>query len=465
MKQKIITTKSPVPENLSDNGAVGEANLQKRHLEIINATALATAGIVDVESISRLISKALVDTLGYKISVFQILGQDNLLYFKNVSTPGIILNLLKKALGLSIYDLKVPLVKRENYLVRAFIEKQLIEDRNLHKFARPFVSARAAAIMQKIMRLQSMVAVPLLIKNEPIGVLSVGSSKKLAGFEIEFLKTFANQIAIALYNAKLLDEQKAQYAELQAAYKKLEEMHQLQSLDRAKSEFIRVASHQFRTPLSGIRFEAEYILEKRERGDLAEGEAVDGIILIYERILFLIRTLNDIFDVLEIDQSEAKIKKEETSFAEVIKDAEEIVRQPFVYTQNTKKFIIDIKSVAQPVLIDREKVKRIITILLTNAFVFTDKNGEILLQAKIKGRGKNRALNILVSDNGIGIPAAEKTKVFEKFYRASNASRTVPNGTGLGLFIVKTFVQMHGGDIAIKNAKGKGTIFEISLPV
>lgn len=465
MKQKITTAKPPAPENLSDNGAIGEADLQKRHLEIINATALAAAGIVDVESISQLISKALVDTLGYKISVFQILGQDNLLYFKNVSTPGIILNLLKKALGLSIYDLKVPLVKRENYLVRAFIEKQLVEDRDLHKFSQPFVSARAAAIMQKIMRLQSMVAVPLLIKNEPIGVLSVGSSKKLAGFEIEFLKTFANQIAIALYNAKLLDEQKAQYAELQAAYKKLEQMHQLQSLDRAKSEFIRVASHQFRTPLSGIRFEAEYILEKRERGDLAEGEAVDGIILIYERILFLIRTLNDIFDVLEIDQGEAKIKKEETSFAEVVKDAESVIRQPFVYTQNTKKFTIDIKSVRQPILIDREKIKRILVILLTNAFVFTDKDGKISLQAKIKSKGKNRVLNILISDNGIGIPAQEKTKVFEKFYRASNASRAVPNGTGLGLFIVKTFVQMHGGDIAIKDAKGKGAIFEISLPI
>ena len=102
---------------------------------------------------------------------------------------------------------------------------------------------------------------------------------------------------------------------------------------------------------------------------------------------------------------------------------------------------------------------------MTNAFVFTDKNGEILLQAKIKGKGKNRALNILISDNGIGIPAAERAKVFEKFYRASNASRAVPNGTGLGLFIVKTFVQMHGGDIGIKDAKGGGTIFDISLPI
>src|SRR3989344_7548236 len=127
MKPKITTAKRLVPEDSSGNGTTAESNLQKRHLEIINATALATAGIADIESISRLVSKALVDTLGYKISVFQILGQDNLLHFKNVSTPGIVLGLLKKALGMSIYDLKVPAAKRENYLVRAFAEKRFIK--------------------------------------------------------------------------------------------------------------------------------------------------------------------------------------------------------------------------------------------------------------------------------------------------------------------------------------------------
>ncbi len=441
-------------------------DFQKKHIQIIKDVSMRLAGILNIDQISVLVLEVLVNTLGYKISAVQLIDEEKKnLRFQIINAPKIVLRLVKRFLGFSPSDVKIPLTERKSYLVQSFLEKRITKSNDLYFFNCPVVSARVTKITQKIMRLRDIVAVPLMIKGEPIGVLSVGSSKEISDSELEFFKTFANQIAIALYNAKLLDEQKAQYAELQAAYKKLEELHQLQSLDRAKSEFIRVASHQFRTPLSGIRFEAEYILEKRERGDLAEGEAIDGIILIYERILFLIRTLNDIFDVLEIDQGEAKIKKEETSFAEAVKDAEEIIRQPFVYTQNTKKLTIDIKSVKQPVLIDREKVKRIITVLLTNAFVFTDKNGEILLQAKIKGKGKNRALNILISDNGIGIPAAERAKVFEKFYRASNASRAVPNGTGLGLFIVKTFVQMHGGDIGIKDAKGGGTIFDISLPI
>ena len=443
-----------------------DLSAQKKQVRIIQEVSVAIAGILQIDGVLDIVPKALIDTLGYKICGIQLIDEEkkNLRFYK-INAPDAVLKAVKKFMGFSIYDLKIPLTTKKSYLVRSFLEKKIIVGDDLYLFDRPFVSAGIAGFTQKVMRIKDIVAIPLVIRDESIGVLSVGSSKKLAGFEIEFLKTFANQIAIALYNAKLLDEQKAQYQELQAAYKKLEELHQLQSLDRAKSEFIRVASHQFRTPLSGIRFEAEYILEKRERGDLAANEAVDGIILIYERILFLIRTLNDIFDVLEIDQGETKIKKEEISFAETVKDAESVIRQPFIYTQNTKKFTIDIKSVKQPVLIDREKVKRILIILLTNAFVFTDKNGEILLQAKIIGRGKNRALNILISDNGIGIPAAERNKVFEKFYRASNASRAVPNGTGLGLFIVKTFIQMHGGDIVIKDAKGKGAIFDISLPV
>ena len=453
------------PSNDLSAGGQEKDGLQEQRIKIIQEVSSATAGILDIESIVKIIPEMLVKTLNYKFSAVQLLNETkDSLIFKNISVPPTVIKILDRAVGLSIYELGTP-IKSENYLARSFRKKKMTESERLYDFEKPFVGYRAAMLMQKIMRIHVAAAIPLIIKNKGIGVLSIGSGKPLSLAEKNFFRTFANQIAIALYNAKLLDEQKAQYQELQAAYKKLEEMHQLQSLDRAKSEFIRVASHQFRTPLSGIRFEAEYILEKREWGDLAANEAVDGIILIYDRILFLIRTLNDIFDVLEIDQGEAKIKKEETSFAETVKDAESVIRQPFVYTQNTKKFIIDIESVKQPILIDREKVKRILIILLTNAFVFTNKDGEILLQAKIKGKGNNRALNILISDNGIGIPAAERNKVFEKFYRASNASRAVPNGTGLGLFIVKTFVQMHGGDIVIKDAKGKGTIFDISLPV
>ena len=461
MNETIITPKESGQKLLSEDPII-----QKNQTRIISEVSTALAGTLDVDEILKIVPNALVNTLGYKFCGVQLPDETKkFLEFKNVSVPGIVFKLLEKALGVSIYKLRVPVNLNENYLVRAFRKKSILKADALHFFDRPFLGPRVSKIIQKALRFNEIFAFPLIVRGKAIGVLAVGSSKKIADFEIEFLKTFANQIAIALYNARLLDEQKAQYQELQAAYKKLEEMHRLQSLDRAKSEFIRVASHQFRTPLSGIRFEAEYILEKRERGDLAANEAVDGIILIYERILFLIRTLNDIFDVLEIDQGETKLKKEETSFAETVKDAESVIRQPFVYTQNTKKFTIDIKSVKQPVLIDREKVKRILIIILTNAFVFTDKNGEILLQAKIMGKGKNRTLNILISDNGIGIPAAERNKVFEKFYRASNASRAVPNGTGLGLFIVKTFIQMHGGHLVIKDAKGKGTIFDISLPV
>ena len=453
------------PSNDLSAGGQEKDGLQEQRIKIIQEVSSATAGILDIESIVKIIPEMLVKTLNYKFSAVQLLNETkDSLIFKNISVPPTVIKILDRAVGLSIYELGTP-IKSENYLARSFRKKKMTESERLYDFEKPFVGYRAAMLMQKIMRIHVAAAIPLIIKNKGIGVLSIGSGKPLSLAEKNFFRTFANQIAIALYNAKLLDEQKAQYQELQAAYKKLEELHKLQSLDRAKSEFIRVASHQFRTPLSGIRFEAEYILEKREWGDLAANEAVDGIILIYDRILFLIRTLNDIFDVLEIDQGETKIKKEETSFAETVKDAESVIRQPFVYTQNTKKFIIDIESVKQPILIDREKVKRILIILLTNAFVFTNKDGEILLQAKIKGKGNNRALNILISDNGIGIPAAERNKVFEKFYRASNASRAVPNGTGLGLFIVKTFVQMHGGDIVIKDAKGKGTIFDISLPV
>lgn len=440
--------------------------IQKKQIQIIQDVSSAIAGILQVSAILDAVPKALIKSLGYKICSVQLIDEEGKnLKFHKINAPDSVLKAVKKFMGFSIYDLKIPLTMTKSWLVRSFLEKKEIIGDDLYLFDRPFVSAGIAHFTQKVMRIKDIIAIPLIIRGESIGVLSVGSAKKIAEFEIDFLKTFANQIAIALYNAQLLEEQKAQYAELQAAYKKLEELNRLQSIDRAKNEFIRVVSHQFRTPLSGIRFEAEYILEKRERGDLAENESMDALILIYDRILSLIMILNDMFDVLEIDQGETKLKRELVSFADVAKEAESIIRQPFVYTQNKKKLIISVDAVKRPVSIDKEKIKRILVILLNNAFTFTANDGKISLKAKLKNKGKDRMLNITVKDNGIGIPAPERNKVFEKFYRAPNASKTAPNGTGLGLYIVKNFVQMHGGTIIIKDAGNKGVVFDITLPV
>ena len=167
------------------------------------------AGILNIDQISVLVLEVLVNTLGYKISAVQLIDEEKKnLRFQIINAPKIVLRLVKRFLGFSPSDVKIPLTERKSYLVQSFLEKRITKSNDLYFFNCPVVSARVTKITQKIMRLRDIVAVPLMIKGEPIGVLSVGSSKEISDSELEFFKTFANQIAIALYNAKLLDEQK-----------------------------------------------------------------------------------------------------------------------------------------------------------------------------------------------------------------------------------------------------------------
>lgn len=441
-----------------------ELEIQRQHVQIINKVSSAVAGILSMENILNMVPQTLVDVLGYKICGVQLVDAEKKnIHFLKINAPEAVLRLVKRFLGFSIYDLKIPLTSRENYLVRSFRDKKVIASESLYDFNRPFVSPRIASLSQKIMRLKSIIGIPLLIRGESVGVLSVGSSKVFADFEIDFLRTFANQISIALYNAQLLEAQKRQYLELEDTYRKLEELNRLQSLDAAKNEFIRVVSHQFRTPLTGLRLQAEFVLEKHQQKILNEPEAVEAIEDMYDRTLFLIRILNDVLNVLEIEQGSLIFKKEKTDFNELIKDVEMNIRSPFL---NKKKILtIEAPRTAAPIVVDGEKIRRVLIILLNNAIAFTPENGKVSLRCRFEGSGKKRNLVITASDNGIGISKEDQKKMFEKFYRGANAVQMIPDGTGLGLYIVKHFITLHGGTVAVKSAEKKGATFIITLPV
>src|SRR3972149_3551736 len=165
--------------NRNSNPSVDDLSLQKKHIQIIKDVSMRLAGILNINQISILVPEVLVDILGYKISAVQLIDEEKKnLCFQIINAPEIVLRLVKRFLGITPADVKIPITERESYLVQAFLKKQITKSNDLYFFNRPVVSARVTKLTQKIMRLQSMIAIPLLIKNEPIGVLSVGSSGK-----------------------------------------------------------------------------------------------------------------------------------------------------------------------------------------------------------------------------------------------------------------------------------------------
>ncbi len=226
----------------------------------------------------------------------------------------------------------------------------------------------------------------------------------------------------------------------------------------SKSEFVAVASHQLRTPLTGIKWTFESIV-KDLAGDKPElKENLDQGLKLTEEAL---KTVNDLLDVAKIEEGRFGYKFEKTDLAEFI---QEIINQALPIA---KEYNIAIQfhhpSETYFVAADRQKLGIAISNLIDNAIRYNAKNGEV---AVLISKTENKPfLKISVRDAGIGIPEDEIGKLFTKFYRGSNAVQVAPNGSGLGLYIVKNIIENHGGKINVESAVGRGSTFYFTLPL
>lgn len=228
-------------------------------------------------------------------------------------------------------------------------------------------------------------------------------------------------------------------------------------LDRSKSEFISVAAHQLRTPLSSIKWIFDLFL-RNEVGAVSD-EQRHYLEMGHISNEKLIVTINELLNVSRIEELGLNLDLESCDIKplllEAIKGLEDIVK--------SKNIKLETRVSGNPPLImaDKSKLAMIFTNLLNNAANYTPDNGRI----SVSTGEKDGFVSIAIEDNGIGIPEEEKKKIFTKFFRASNAIRVKPDGSGLGLFIVKNIIELHHGRMELESEEGKGTRIIISLPL
>ena len=228
-------------------------------------------------------------------------------------------------------------------------------------------------------------------------------------------------------------------------------------IDIAKSEFVSLASHQLRTPISGMRWSAELLLRDEE------GVLTDAQKRYVERLLASIQRMSTLVDeFLQVSRFElgTRVLKAEpvmlrNLFEEIYLEQETNAAKKSL--QITKEYDADILEIQS----DIGLVRMIVTNLYTNAIKYSKEGGEILLAFRKKGE----ELEIEVKDSGMGIPESEQERVFSKIFRASNAIKEVPDGTGLGLYIVHKAVEKLQGRITFLSAEGVGTSFVVTIPL
>lgn len=232
---------------------------------------------------------------------------------------------------------------------------------------------------------------------------------------------------------------------------------QIIRLNRMKSEFVSVASHQLRTPLSAIRWETELLLTKFKKGlNKKQLENVNSICLLNQK---MIRLVNDLLDVARIDQNRLIIRKKSFDFLKVVEDTLKELA-PLVKKRNIE-IVLNVKKKIPLAIGDPEKIKLVMENLINNSIKYTTSNSKI----EIKIFKKDNFLIFEVKDNGVGIPEEQHRRVFEKFFRSDNAVKYQTEGTGLGLYIAKNIVEQLDGKIWFQSIENVGSVFSFSLPI
>lgn len=229
------------------------------------------------------------------------------------------------------------------------------------------------------------------------------------------------------------------------------------ALNDAKSNFISIASHQLRTPLTSIRWYSE-VLSDGSMGPLSEMQA-DFLKEIYQGSIRLFRTIDTLLALSRVESGkfqEHPVVLDAKVFAEgVVKEVEPLLREKKITTH------IDAEDALPNIFVDAFMLKEVLTNLLANSIRYT--NDEGVIDVFIKKEDDH--VLCAVHDNGIGIPDSQKEKIFSRFFRAENALNKVPDGSGLGLSLVKELVEKWGGKVWFESKEGEGTTFFITIPI
>lgn len=232
----------------------------------------------------------------------------------------------------------------------------------------------------------------------------------------------------------------------------------IKELNELKDIFIRVVSHQLRTPMSAIRWNLEILL-KEEMGELT-GAQEKFIRSTYDAEVEVINRVSDLLTVIDIEEGRIAINKEKTVLNGLCESVVSIWKKDFQAKDIQFKYAEPLSPLPS-VDIDSNKIRSIFNYMFRNALDYTPAKGTVTA-ALLR---KDKSIRFEITDTGIGIPKEEQAKIFLKFYRASNAATTVTDRTGISLAISKYYIELHGGHIGFESQEDHGSTFWFELPI
>ena len=334
----------------------------------------------------------------------------------------------------------VPIRLGETVVGQCAVERDAVQVPDLEREAD--FPLRAAMLRAGI---RALLGVPLLRDDAVTGALIV-RRKHPGAFvksEVDLLKSFAAQSALAIHNARLFHELERRGGQLEIA-------------SRHKSQFLANMSHELRTPMNAILGFTELIQ------DGVYGEPSARIKGVLERVQsngkHLLGLINDVLDLSKIEAGELKLGLGEYVLADIVHTVVSSMEALAREKQLTLRVeLLGAMSLAHG---DAQHITQVLINLVGNAIKFTDQ-GEVTISVALLGE----SFQVTVADTGPGIPEAERRRIFEQFHQVDSSSTRKKGGTGLGLAIARRIIEMHGGQIWVELEVGQGSRFCFTLPV
>jgi signal transduction histidine kinase len=329
--------------------------------------------------------------------------------------------------------------------------------------------------------LEAEVYVPIISKNEWIGMLALGaksSGNRYTDDDLNLLSTIANQTAVALENARLVDNLVRLNREIRQAYQALDNAaHELERLDKTKSDFISIASHELRTPLTVMRGYTEMLLEDPSiKQNPTHLMTIQGI---HKGTIRLHEIMDSMFDIAKIDARTIELQMQNLDLPELV----QFVCSGLTKSLQDRKQTLTLDFPSLPsIKADPTTLRKVFFHLITNAIKFTPNGGKISIVARALNQNQRDlpegGVEIVVADTGVGVAPEFREMIFTKFYQpeedlnkhSTGKTKFKGAGAGLGLALTKGIVEAHGGKIWVESpgyddVNFPGSQFHIILPL
>jgi signal transduction histidine kinase len=394
---------------------------------------------------------------GYKVAVLALVDEKSKSLKRVSLSQTVEARKTREVSDVPFDSIVTPLSAKENLCIKAMLENKPQITHYFPDILTPPVSVENALESQRNAHIETSLVYPLSVRNKTIGVMIFSLSKdekEISDDEKTLIAHLTDLVAMAVQNSRLYSILDRESREIAVANEKLK------SLDNLKDEFLSIATHELRTPMTIIKSYI-WMLQQEKGGSLTEkqkeylGKAYTGV----ER---MIKLVNDMLDVSRIEQGKVDLKMNSVCLRDLI---HEFIDEFKIKTDEKGLYLhAEISENLPCVYGDLDKIREVLTNLMGNSIKFTETGGlTIKTEQTLDGEIKTS-----IVDTGKGIRPEDTKRLFQRFERVGNSytKQAETPGTGLGLYISKNYVEKMGGKIGVfSDGEGTGTTFWFTLPI